>query len=122
MKSIHKIKISIASVLLIAYVIPLVIPRSALCDCPSDFVDYFYALATTLGIGGYLISENYKLKYHYENYLFSVGVFFVVLFLIFLFDMISDSVFKTLNYVIFNLIITIICFASLTFQRLFTPQ
>jgi hypothetical protein len=110
------IKVILSTICLIAYTIPL-ISNSYQSDYEFVFEDFFYAVGTTLGIGGYLIVDSCKLDKTHKFYLISAGIFFVILSLIFIFDTISDREFRTYWYVVFNLLITFICCISLIYLR-----
>lgn len=112
----EKIKTILTTICLIAYTIPL-ISNSYQSDYEFVFEDFFYAIGTTLGIGGYLIVDSYKLDKPHKFYLISAGVFFVILSLMFIFDTVANREFKTYWYVVFNLLTTFICCISLVYLR-----
>jgi hypothetical protein len=120
MKKDEVIKVILSIVLLIAYIIPLLISNNNVDDNYNyDFIDYIYSILTTLGIGGYLVADSYKLKKIHEHYLLSAGVFFVILSFIFIFDTLHDKTFRTYWYVVFNLLTTIICYFLLLYKKRF---
>lgn len=111
-------KVLLSTVLITAYALPFLIPYSITEDYKPDFIDIFYAIGSTLGIGGYLIIDSFNLRRYHELYLFSAGVFFVGLSLIYIFDSMTNFVFKTYWYVVFNILTTLLCYLSLILRQL----
>lgn len=112
--NVPRIKILLSIILLAAYGVPLLVSKSTE-SYEYSFIDMFYGIGTTLGIGFYLMIDSCKLKLHYENYLFSAGVFFVGLSLVFILDLILYRDFRTYWYVMFNFLTALICYLSLTY-------
>jgi len=110
-------KIILSLVCLLAYTIPLLLSSST-STYDYSIIDIVYGVGSAIGIGGYFISDSYKLKKTHEYYLFSAGIFFVGLSLIFILDTLFNRSFETYWYVIINLLITFICFILLIFRQL----
>jgi len=115
----ESIKVLLSILLLISYTVPLIVSKSVDNNYEFIFIDFFYAVGTTLGIGGYLIVDSINLQKPYEYYLISAGIFFVGLSVIFIFDTLNDRTFRTYWYVVFNLLITFIWFILLIIRRHF---
>lgn len=116
----ESIKVILSIVLLLAYAIPLVFNSSTNNANEFIFVDFIYAVGSSIGIGCYLIADSYKLQRPYEYFLVSAGAFFIGLAIIFIIDTVSDRTFRTYWYVVFNLITTLLCFISLRFKSQYT--
>lgn len=105
----------------VAYSLPYMLDFIPEWDNEFKFFDKFYAIGISFGFGGVLIGISLDLKERYHFVLMYVGIFFAGLFLTFLFDTITDSIFKTRHYVLFNLVISIICLVLLIFRKRSIP-
>lgn len=105
----------------IAYSVPYLLDFIPKWDEEFKFFDKFYAIGISFGFGGVLIGVSFDLKERLHFVLMYIGIFFMGLFLTFLFDTITDSIFKTRHYVLFNLIISVICLILLVFRKRSTP-
>jgi len=84
----------------------------------SEFLDMFYFLGSCLSLGGYLITDSYKMRSIQERVSMSAGIFFICLFLIFEGDDLLDWEYQTYWYVIFCVVITILLwFILLVFKK-----
>lgn len=118
-----KIKlITISAVIgFLSYALPYLLDFIPDFDNDFKFFDKFYGIGMSLAFGGMLIGVSIDLEKKYHFVLMSIGIFFSGMFVTFLFDTLTDYVFKTKYYVLFNLIISIICLLSLITRKHSTP-
>lgn len=100
----------------LAYALPYVISSEI------ALFDMFFAIGLSMGFGGTLLTDSYKLRNISDDIKFSVSVFFICLGTTFLLDSIFDWAVKTNIYVKIYLLITILCFVVLLIRTLLSPR
>lgn len=98
----------------LAYVLPMLLR--------ADLLNDVYSIGTSLAFGVVLIGCSYKSKTIFDKMITSAGVFFIGLSIVFIHDIFNLFELESYVYVLFDSIITIICFLMLLLRHFHTRR